>query len=144
MRILFTIPLSLLLALTMSSCLTRDLTENDKLSPSEYQELVAKCRKKAIIGAKAQGRVLSQEDMRIIQKANPKFSIYYYGYKRGKFRMWWMLDASRLIRVVGDGDLLDPDCPTCVFVVFCTKGADDPWKRIQPPAGTRTPRRKEK
>ncbi len=144
MRITIIAPLLLLAVLVMSSCRTGEITEADRLSPSEYQKLVAICRKRAIIGAKAQGRVLSPNDIRIIQKTQPKFTAYYYGSKKGKFRMWWRLDENRLIRVIGDGAMLDPNCPMCVFAVFCMKGADDPWKCVRPPAGTRTRQKKGK
>jgi len=111
--------LSLAALAALVSCATTDtITENDKLTPREYKELVAKCRKKAMCAPPSKEGPLSSEDKQFIRTHPPKFAIQYYGHKIGKYKMWWKLNDYHIVKVVGKGDILSDKCPTYVVTVF--------------------------
>jgi hypothetical protein len=115
------VAISLVAALfALSSCSTTKhvVTDGDKLTREEYQELVARCRKKAMLAPPSKKGPLTSEEKRFIQTSKPKFSVHYIGYKRGKYRMWWKLSDYHIVKVVGKGDLLSPKCPTFVVTIF--------------------------
>jgi len=110
--------LSLAALAALVSCATGEITESDKLTPQEYRDLVAKCRRKAMCAPPSKEGPLSAEDKQFIRTHPPKFRVQYYGHKIGKYQMWWKLNDYHVVKVVGKGDLLNDKCPTYVITVF--------------------------
>ena len=96
----------------ISSCIStsNEITENDKLTPEEYQQLVKKCRIFVITSPRLKNMALSDENKRFINTHEPKFNAHYYGHKSGEFHMVWLINPGFSVRVIGRGEFLASSC----------------------------------
>ena len=100
--------------IVLTSCsLLREITDNDKLSKAEYQQILNRARK---FISMIKHLPISEEDKLFVQEHLPKVHIRYTGYKQGIAKMVWKINPSYSIRIISKGDLLDKNCPTRLTV----------------------------
>lgn len=104
--------LSLLCLLTACSTVS-EITGSDKLTDSEYQQILARCRKYIQM---VNHLHVSNEDKLFVQENPPKQYVEYTGHKQGTMKLLWKINPSYSIRIIINGDLLDEKCPTRMTV----------------------------
>ncbi len=115
--------IAVLILFSAVSCTTmNEITENDKLTEEEYQQLLKKCRLFVMSAPHMKYRPLSKNDKIYIKTHLPKFNPRYFGHKSGTFKMSWTRKQPQhgwstwgestafSVRVYGKGEFLDPSC----------------------------------